>query len=277
MSVGVRAAIRAGARRTASRDGLVLALAFAAVGVVGVVGGQTLLRDAAEPALETLRTRPTAETGFTPSEVRTVADALDATTPLALGVSASVASGLVVLAGVLREVFRIVAVRTFAADPTSLTRDRLRPLVLPTLNGVVGGLAVWFLVGLGGVLGILAVVVGGAVAALFLATSFFFLRQEIAVENRNFVDALNESWRVASGHRLRLLGLGVAVVALTIVPLVVVRALFGVLFGPAVAWVAWVCFGGPAAVFGTATVTHAYTQLRTEPRDLDPGGPWIDR
>ena len=254
-----------------------LALAFAAVGVVGVVGGQTLLRDAAEPALETLRSRPTAETGFTPSEVRTVADALDATTPLALGVSASVASGLVVLAGVLREVFRIVAVRTFAADPTSLTRDRLRPLVLPTLNGVVGGLAVWFLVGLGGVLGILAVVVGGAVAALFLATSFFFLRQEIAVENRNFVDALNESWRVASGHRLRLLGLGVAVVALTIVPLVVVRALFGVLFGPAVAWVAWVCFGGPAAVFGTATVTHAYTQLRTEPRDLDPGRPWIDR
>ena len=148
----------------------------------------------------------------------------------------------------------------------TLGPGQVRPLALPTLNGVVGGFAVWFLVGLGGVLGILAIVVGGVAAALFLATSFLFVRQVIALEGRNFVDALNESWRVASGHRLSLLGLGTVVVVATVVAVTAFRIAGGVLVGPSVAWVAWLVCRGVTAVFGLATITHAYTQLRPESR-----------
>jgi hypothetical protein len=132
-----------------------------------------------------------------------------------------------------------------------------RNIVVATLNGFVGGLVVLTLTAIGLVL----LVVPG----VFLALSFFFVRQEIAVRDVNFVDAMAGSWALTSGHRVELFGLAVVVFFAGLA-----AAIPGFIVG----------FASPAAgtalnaiaravvlTFGVASAARAYDQLRDTAAD----------
>jgi uncharacterized membrane protein len=125
-----------------------------------------------------------------------------------------------------------------------------------TLNGFVGGIVLGVLVTIGLVLFILP--------GVFLYVVFLFLRQEIALQDRNFVDALAESYELTKGNRLTLFGLVAILFVVALAGLVpgfaatlagvptLVATAIGLLVGPVV------------ALFGIAVTTRAYVQLRDD-------------
>ena len=111
------------------------------------------------------------------------------------------------------------------------------------------------------VIGLVALIVPG----VFVAISFFFVRQEIAVRDVNFVDAMAGSWALTSGHRVELFGLAVVVFFAGLA-----AAIPGFIVG----------FASPAAgtalnaiaravvlTFGVASAARAYDQLRDTAAD----------
>ena len=266
MSLDIGAALREGFRRTFTRDGLLLAVAFVLIGVVSAVGSQTVLANAFDSVIELMRANQgTGETEFTGQEIRMAESFVRGQTPFALSVPASVAGVLIALTAVLAEATNLAAVRVFFAERTAALSGGLvrRNILFATLNGIVGGIVVGVLVVIGGTLGLIALVIGGPIVALFLAMSFLFLRQEIAVEDKNFVDAMADSWSLAKGNRLELFALVLLVVIIVAVASVVPTTVLG-LINPTASAVVGLLIGGVTAVFGTAVVTRAYAQLRTE-------------
>jgi type IV secretory pathway VirB3-like protein len=152
------------------------------------------------------------------------------------------------------EAVRIVAVRTLVSDETETVRDEFvsRNLLSATLNGFVGGVVVLILVAVG----LVFLVVPG----VYLAIAFFFVRQEIAVEDRNFVEALSASWERTSGHRLRLFGLALVVFLVGVV-VTAVGGVVGFVGVPLLTTLVTVLLGAVTVVFGVAVTCRAYVQL----------------
>jgi hypothetical protein len=266
MSLNIGTALREGFRRTFTREGLLLAVAFVLLGVVSAVATQTILADFFDSIIEFMRAnRGTGESEFTLREIRAAEAFASGQTPFAFPIPVSAASLLVVLTAVLAEAARIVTVRVVFTERTagiSLGLVR-RNILFATANGIVGGIVVAFIVGIGGILGLVLLIIGGLIVALFLAMSLLFLRQEIAVEDKNFVEAMGDSWSLAKGNRLELLALVffvvIAIAIATTVPSLVVG-----LVSPTASAVVGLLLGGVAAVFGTAVMTRAYAQLHAE-------------
>jgi type IV secretory pathway VirB3-like protein len=163
------------------------------------------------------------------------------------------------------EAVRIVAVRTLVSDETETVRDEFvsRNLLSATLNGFVGGVVVLILVAVG----LVFLVVPG----VYLAIAFFFVRQEIAVEDRNFIEALSASWERTSGHRLRLFGLALVVFLVGVVA-TAVGGVVGFAGIPLLTTLVSVLLGAVTVVFGVAVTCRAYVQLSDEDdaeRDVD--------
>lgn len=257
MSVRIGTALREGGRRTFTRDGLVLVFAFVLIGLVSAVAAQTLLADAFDTLLELMwANRGTGEGEFTREQIRTVEAFVSGQTPLALSIPTSGAWALIALTAVLAEAATVVAIRVFFAADTALSGAVIRHnLPFATLNGIVGGIVVLLIVAIG----LLFLIVPG----VFLAITFLFLRQEIAVEDTNFVDGMADSWQLAKGNRLKLFALVVGVVVIVLVVSTVVPAVFGAV-SPVVGLAVGVVSSGVTAVFGTAVVTRAYAQLHAE-------------
>lgn len=268
MSLDIGDAFGEGFSRTFGRNGLLLAAAFAVVALVAAALAQTLSLELVETMLETFR-------GFSPEELNvgrqeyeqmiadleTQAETLRESSPLALGLPLGVtAAGLLVVA-LISEVVSIVAVRVFAAEDSDAVSsgDLTGGLVLGTLNAFVGGIVVWGLI----IVGLPLLIIPG----LFFAVVFYFLRQEIALKNKNFVQAMADSWRLTKGHRIEVFALGAVVVIVSQLAIVVelaiglVSTLAGVLVG--------VALGGLLAAFGAAVVTRAYVQLDREEPAVD--------
>jgi hypothetical protein len=160
-----------------------------------------------------------------------------------------------------------VTIRVFASDETErIPRELLtRKAVFATLNGVVGGLVV----GAAILLGTLLLVLPG----LFLAVSFYLVRQVIAVEDANFVDAIVRAWELSKGNRLAIFGLLVIVwfagliVGLPATVALVVSSTVSVLLSAVI--------GGFVTTFGIAVATRAFVQIRdaaeAEAGDAEPG------
>ena len=274
MTLDIDVAIRNGFSRTFKRNGLLLVGAFAVFGLVSAVLTQT----AGVQLLERLGDLPTQTpppgpggpggAGTPPAEM----DDLAGSQPLALPIPLLLAVPLAVLTPFVAEALRIVAVRTLVSEhtrsiPGAFARENI---VWATLNGFVGGIVVWFIVVIGGVIGLIGLLVGGPLVAAFFATSFFFVRQEIAVENKNFVDALTDSWQLTSGHRIGLFALAVAI---WLIGLLV--SIPGTIIGfaaaagsPGLATIAVtvvsVALSALTTVFGIAVAARAYDQLRAE-------------
>ncbi|WP_318567423.1 hypothetical protein [Salinigranum marinum] len=271
MSLDISKALSDGFSRTFERNGLLLMLVFLAFGAVNAVAGQTLSAAAARFARQQLEQLPPgAMAGPTGPAGPAAAFPGAEQTPLALPIPLPAAIVTALFIALVAEAVRIVAVRTLVSDETERIPESFvsRNIVMATLNGFVGGIVVLILVAVG----LLFLVVPG----VFLAISFFFVRQEIAVEDQNFVDALSASWELTSGNRLGLFGLALVLVVIGLV----VSAVAGAVGFAGIAILTTAVttvVGAVTTVFSVAVAARAYDQLKY-PSDTvghgDTGSEW---
>jgi hypothetical protein len=272
MSIDIGDAFSEGFSRTVSRNGLLLAVAFTVVALVSVALSQTFAVELMDRMLEWIQGISPEEAGLSQQEYQEQLDILEterdrqvANSPLALGLPLGVTAAGMLAVALLTEALSMVAVRVFAAADVDAVSggDLTGGLALATLNGFVGGIVVWGLIFVGIPLLL--------VPAIFFAVVFYFLRQEIALKNKNFVQALADSWRLTKGHRIEVFALGAVVVIVSQVGLIgqfavgVVSTIGGIVVGAVL--------GGFLAAFGAAVVTQAYVQLdRDQPVVEEDGG-----
>lgn len=246
MTLEIGTALREGFERTASRNGLLLIGVFLAFGLANAVVGQSF-SEATFRLVE--RTEP-----IGPAPDPSMAERGDL--PFALGLPVALAAALSVVAFVVEEGLRVVSIRVFASEhtetlpPEGLTRRVATVTILSAVASVV--VAVLTAVGL-----VFLVVPG-----LYVALSFFFVRQAIAIEDSGLVDALRDSWALTGGNRWELLGLAVVVAVVNLL-----AGLPGIVLGfasPLVNALFSVVVGAVTTVFGIAVATRAYTQLTDE-------------
>ncbi|PSP34466.1 hypothetical protein BRC63_09220 [Halobacteriales archaeon QH_10_70_21] len=263
MSLDIGDAFGEGLSRLSTGTGLSLALVFAIVALLSAVLSQTLQVEGLEAFLEFLRGASPGQLDLTQAEydrqvatLETQVETARETSPLALGIPLSAAAGGLLVLALVAEAVSVVAVRAFAAEETEgVAREQLLDgLGLATLNGFVGGIVVWGLVLVGSVFLL--------VPGLFFAVAFYFFRQEVALEDANFVDALASSWRLTRGERLNVFALGLLVVVVSALNLVVSGGL-GTVSALAATLVS-AALGGLISAFGAAVVTRGYLQLRDE-------------
>lgn len=250
MALDVGAALRDGFERTVARSGLALIAVFAVIRLATAVTTDTFARINYRIVRESGAPVPPAFEEFLAGMA----------TPFSLPVGIGGAIALSLAVALLAEAVRIVGVRTLVSDETETipTEYVRRNIGFATLNGFVGGIVVLVLVGVGTVL----LVVPG----LFLAVSFFFVRQVIAVEDENFVAAMAESWRLTAGDRLALFALA----AIVVVVAFLVSVAGGIVAPtPVGARVIDAAIGAATAVFGMAVAARAYVQLSDAEEEED--------
>lgn len=242
MSLNLSRAIREAASRTVSRNGAVFVLVFALLGILSTIVTDSLILFADSLAGEVEGAEP-----------------VGVPTPLALSLSGStiVLLGLVWL--LANAAASVVAMRVLVGEHTDTIPDDLfsRRLTRATMSDVAAEVVAAVMIGIG----LLLLVVPG----VFLAVCFYFSRPLIAVEDRGFVDALAESWRLSRGNRLRVFALLVIVMVVGLavsLPATLVSGLFAA--APAVGSVLGIAVGAVATVFGLAVVARAFVQLREE-------------
>jgi len=266
MGIDIGRALREGASRTAAKNGLILAAVFAGIALLTTVLFQSLLVGAIESALSVFQSATPQELGLTEAEYgeaiaefETALEEIRAAAPLALGISAGIAAGALLGTVILSEAVSIAAVRVFATDetetvPTELLTDNI---LLATLNGFVGAIVVWGLI----LIGSLFLLLPG----IILAVLFFFLRQEIALNDKNFVQAMADSWRITKGHRVEVFLVGAVLVVVS--RLEEATSAVVALVSTPVGTVAAALVGGLLAAFGAAVATRAYVQIEGDAAD----------
>ena len=180
------------------------------------------------------------------------ADQLDQIYPLAIDLPVTVSGGLFVLLLLVGMALMVVATRALYSDidrlPTADHTRRLgRTVAVTFVVSIIYGLAV----GIGTVLFV--------IPGIFLAVSLVFAQPAVILEDAGVIEALERSWSLTSGNRLKLFGLGVLVVVLSGVVGGVV-GLFGA-FVPVLGDLVSAAVTGVASVFGLAVLVGAYQQL----------------
>jgi type IV secretory pathway VirB3-like protein len=250
MSLSIDDALREGFGRTIARPGLLLIAAFLVFGFLNAVVSQSL----SQATFDELATSVGPELAQQTGDPNPFAGA-GGENPFAVTMSAGLAGGLALLLGFVAEALRIVSIRVFASEsPDSIPSSVTRRPVAATINGVVAGI----LVGIATAVGLVFLIVPG----LFIALSFFFVRQEVAVEDKNFIDAMSDSWTLTKGDRWELLGLALILIVVSF--LVGSPALLLQFLDPTVGSVLNVVLGAATTVFAIAVTTRAYEQLRRE-------------
>jgi hypothetical protein len=184
--------------------------------------------------------------------------------PLVLDVPLSVAVGGYLLGTLVGAYLSLVAVRTFVSgDGRQFPSGAFtRNVPLAIANLVAGGLVYGLLVALGTA----AFVIPGIVAYI----AFLFMLPYVAVEDRNFVDALRSSYRLSSGNWLVLGVLLLVVFGFAGVVGAVVGLVSGLLLPPALGQLSLAFVQSPVSLFSLAVVAAAFEQLREA--DDDHGG-----
>jgi hypothetical protein len=247
---------------------LLLAAAFAVVTLLFGVFVQTLSIGLLEAMLESFQGLSPEELNVSQQEYETLISDLQTqiemarqSSPLALGLPAGVAAGALLALSLVSEAISIAAVRTFATDESGAVSSDLITdnILLATLNGFLGSIVVWGLIIVGSVFFLLP--------GIFFAVVFLFMRQRIAIEDENFVEAMAESWRLTKGHRIEVFALGLLVVVVSLVDDLVGSVLS--LVSPLASAVATAAVGGVVLAFGAAVVTRGYVQLEVEAGDTE--------
>lgn len=260
MSLDIGKALRDGLDRTTARNGLVVAAVLVVFQLASAVVEQSLTLVSIDGLLDDLAANPPnlEGTDLTTEEyqeaIANLRDAVSEMSQLAYLDSFSVPEllGLALLLAVVAEAIRIIAVRVFVSPETESISSELltRNLLLAVVNGIVGGIVVLVLVAIG----LFLLVVPG----IFLAVAFVFLRQEIAVEDKNFVAALSGSWDLTSGNRLELFGLFVFLIVISLV-----AGFVAGLIGPSVLGaVINTAVSAVVLTYSVAVISRAYDQLR---------------
>ena len=185
--------------------------------------------------------------------------------PLVLDVSLSVAVGGYLLGILAGAYLSIVAVRTFVAGDGgrfpagAFTRN----VPLAIANVVVGGLVYGLLVAVGSVLFV--------VPGLLAYVAFLFMLPYVACEDRNFADALRESYRLGKGNWLLLGVLLLVVFGFAGVVGVAGGLLSGLLLPPALGQLTLAFIQSPVSLFSLAVIAAAFDQLREDASEDGPG------
>lgn len=260
MGIDIGQALREGASRTTGKNGLIFAAVFTGIALLTTVLFQSLIVSAADSALAAFQSASPQELGLSAteyndaiSEFETAREQAQTAAPLAVEISAGIAAGGLLLSALIAEAVSIAAVRVFATDEagtatTDLVTDNA---LLATLNGFIGGIIVWGLILLGSGLLLLP--------GIALAVLFYFLRQEIAINDKNFIQGMADSWRITKGNRVEVFLLGGVLVIVSRLE-EATSAAVGVVSTPAGA-VAAAVVGGFLTAFGAAVATRAYVQL----------------
>lgn len=174
-------------------------------------------------------------------------------TPLALPIPLAPALVLALGMAFAAEATHIAAVRFMVADdPGDVTRNDLtRRLGPATLHGFIAGVIAIVAI----VLGLVVLLVPG----IFLAITFLFVRQEVAVRDASVIDALAGSWNLSSGNRVE-----IAIVLLVLLAVGIVASLPGLasmLLPPVIQSLVAVTLSTLTTVFGVALVSRAYAHL----------------
>jgi hypothetical protein len=258
MGIDIGQALREGASRTAAKNGLVLAVFFAGIALLTAILWNTVFLRVVELVLELLQTTSPEELGLTQQEyqqqLETTREARSfVSESLTIGIPLSVAAVGVLAAALFAEAISIVAVRIFSTEAIeTITRELITEnIVFATVNGFVGSIVVWGLI----IVGLPLFVIPG----VFFAIVFYFLRQEIALKNKNFVQAMADSWRITKGNRIEVLFIGFILVVVSQLE-AVSSAVAGIVSTPA-GIVVGSLVGGVLTVFGAAVVTRAYVQI----------------
>jgi len=175
--------------------------------------------------------------------------------PFALDLPAAVSGGLTLLLVLGGTVISIVAMRAFYRDidavPTAEHTRRLPRTVLVTL-------VVSLLVSLATMVGFVLLVIPG----IFLAVSLVFAVLVVAIEDAGILEALERSWALSSGNRIRLFVLGVILVVVSMLFSAVFTALG--LISPLASDLAGAVVSALMGLFGVAVLVGAYRQLAAE-------------
>ncbi|WP_188877099.1 hypothetical protein [Halarchaeum nitratireducens] len=237
MSLNIGSSLTGGLRRVATRNGALIVLAYAAIGLVWQVALYSLLatqlpRDAATEA--------------------TALPSIDA--PL------SVVALVAVLAFVALQYLTIVAVRVFVGgDSRSIPGEYYRRNAVGAfVNTVIGGLVYGILVAIGTVL----LIVPGIIAYVAFCFTIFY----VIVDDENFVAALRDSWRLTRGNWLRLfvvlfilfVVVGIVGAIVSVVAAAVVTAAAGASAGTVVSGVLVL----PFSIITIGVLAEAFVQLR---------------
>lgn len=241
MSLDIGDALREGGRRLVAPDGLQLLGALLVVGLANAVVVQSFY-----PAYAAVLVDAGAELppNFPPP------------TPLAVeaGIGTVVAAALAL--ALLAEAVRIVGIRALVREEATAIPAALatRRIGRATANGYVAGVVVYLL----SFLAAIALVVPG----LFVMVALFFVRQAVAVEDRNFAGAVERSWTLTKGARLEVFVLWVVFVGL-LVGSVAATLLLSAALGEGSVAVPLVraALNALLAAFGVAVTSRAYVQL----------------
>lgn len=274
MTLDIGEAVRDGVDRATERNGLALMGAFILLGVASAVVTQTLTAELVAEFPQQ-QERP----ALSPENLGPTPLAL----PLPFGAALAAAFALALVA----EALYIVAVRTFVSDERSTVPGEFvrRRIAWVTINGFLGGVVVLTLLilplvvafllaggvqlAVGRVAGLVALLGGllvGGVIAAFLYIAFFFVRQEIAVEDKNFIDALADSWTLTGDSRIELFVLALVILVVELLArfpylgLDVVEQPTSLLVGTLV--LLGTVISAVVGVFVIAVVSRAYVQLR---------------
>lgn len=251
MTLDIGEAVRDGVDRATERNGLLLMGAFVLLGVASAVVTQTFTAETATVLAEFARQQGEP---FDPSQL--------GPTPLALPLPLGVALALALVLALLAEALRIVAVRTFvSSERAGVPREFVRRRIAwVTLNGFFGGIVVGALV----LIGTVFLIIPG----VFLYVSLFFVRQEIAVEDKNFIDAMADSWALTKGERVEVFVLALVVLFLGLfagLPSLAVGE-----FNQAASVLVNAVLSAVVGVFVIAIVARAYAQMRADEEEPEP-------
>lgn len=267
MGIDIGQALREGASRTAAKNGLLLAVLFAGIALLTAILWNTLFLRAIELGLELIQTASPEELGLTQQEYQEQLEATRevqsfASESMTIGIPLSVAAGGVLATAFFAEAISIIAVRIFSTETVDrVSRELVTDKILfATLNGFIGSLVVWGLI----IIGLPLLIIPG----VFFAVVFYFLRQEIALKNKNFIQAMADSWRITKGNRIEVLLIGFLLVVVSqLEP--ATSAIVSIVSTPTGAVVGSLV-GGLLTAFGAAVATRAYVQIDEDdepPRD----------
>ncbi|WP_137283746.1 hypothetical protein [Halorussus salinisoli] len=242
MPIDIGGVVSDGYERTVARNGLLF------IGIFYLISLLDGLFSPA-PAQPTTLPDPVGRPGMGPVP----ADGMQPYAP-SLGLSPVVTSLLSFLLGIISIVVTIGALRTFVSEETEqLPEEHFRHnLLWAGLNLIIGGI----IFGITITIGFIFLVVPG----LFLLVSLFFWEIYVAVEDQNFIEGFQNSWRLTRGHRLRLFGLGIVIVIIAL--LVSIGFGIPVVFLPDILGFLIAQLGSAfLGVFFLATVAQTYNQL----------------
>ena len=248
----IEKALKTGFEKTQQKNGLILIAVFFAISLISTIASQSQAAQAMQQFDQFFDQLPSdfRETPF--------ADFAGGG-PLAFDIPSSLISLMNLGSSIAYIVAAIVAYRVFASEVRDkIPSDAYSGLLMPTINGIIGGIVFGIIV----VIGLILLIVPG----IYLLTALYFFLIFIALEDDNFLEALQSSWGLTKGRRLSVFLLFVALFIVGIVVAIIggiASAILGV--GSAqLGAIVGLAINAAFTVFIFGAIVDAYYQLRED-------------